>query len=43
VSRPPLRSARLTPRIDQQGFQALLNQPDWYSFTPPSGTFFHRR
>jgi hypothetical protein len=43
VSRPPLRSARLTPRIDQQGFQALFNQPDWYTFTPPSGTFFRRR
>jgi hypothetical protein len=43
VSRPALRSARLTPRIDQQGFQALFNQPDRYTFTPPYGTFFRRR
>jgi hypothetical protein len=34
---------RLTPRIDQQGCQALFNQPDWYSFAPPSGTLFRRR
>jgi len=39
VSRDPLRSPRLTPRIKQLGLLGFCNQSDWYTFTPPSGPF----